>query len=703
MAPAPISRILSLVFTDLVESTALKAARGDGPAAELIARHRELVARMAGENGGRIVDTAGDGCFLVFETPSAAVTFALALQRAHAAAPELPLVRVGVHLGEVSEAVGAGGALRVEGMAVDLAARVQSLAMPGQILLTAPVAASARQRLGPDHAGSPVVWRAHGAYALKGAAEPAEIHEVGLAGSAPLVAPAGTEKARSLRRGRRRALAAASLAAVGVALAAGFALRERATGRTGAALPPIRSVAVLPLANLSGDRQQDYFADGMTESLTTELAKLPGLKVTSRTSVLQYDGTRLSLPEIARELGVDGILEGSVMRAGDQVRITTQLIDARSDTHIWAESYDRDLSRVLELQSDVARAVAEKIRLTLTPQQVERLALRRTIDPRAQEAYFRGLAERSQSTFPSIERSVPLFEEAIRIEPDYAPAHAALSLSYVFLAAENRGAPEIEKGRRAALRAIELDEQLGDGHLALARILFRYDWDWQAAEREGWRAIALPRSDPGIRGGELAHVLWVLGRRSEALSVFDRLVEEVPHSAVMRAARGRFIAWAGEPERGLRELESALAIDSDVGIGWAGLQEANEQLGWLDEAVNALRREAEQSRRVDAKQKTLMLDAAEQLSDALRREGAPGYWKLFLREAERDADHFGAAQMYALLGDRERALANLELACERREPTSRFFAVEWKLASLRGEPRFRELARRMGLPIPNTP
>jgi TolB-like protein/class 3 adenylate cyclase len=420
------SDLLSLVFTDLVDSTALKTRLGDHQAGGLIARHHERVRRLMRELGGREVDTAGDGFFLTFEAPSAAVTFALRLQQIHDAEPDLPPVRVGVHLGEVSEQPAPAGSTKptlVEGLAVDLADRIQSVAQPGQVLMSSPVFEAAQQRLKGEEIDREVRWLEHGPYRLKGIRAPVEIAEAGFEGISPLEAPADSEKARRVRsvgRGRRAA------PALGLVL-----LGVLAIWRLWPAPPTqIRSLAVLPLENLSGDPEQEYFAAGMTEAMIMDLARISSLRVISRTSVLRYRETDKSIPEIARELDVDAVLEGTVARERDRVRIAVQLIDARSDHHLWAESYDRDLRGVLALQTQVARAVASEIRLELTPEDEVRLGSDPAVDPRAHEEYLRGRASYSRLTHGDMLRAIEHFEAAVRIDPDYALGYAGLADAY---------------------------------------------------------------------------------------------------------------------------------------------------------------------------------------------------------------------------------------------------------------------------------
>ncbi len=291
------SRILTLVFTDLADSTALKMARGDQVVGALIERHRAIVRRVAAESGGRIIDWAGDGCFLTFETPSAALTFALRLQLAHSNSPDLPGVRTGMHLGEVSERSGADGddtRPRVEGLAVDLAARIASLASPAQVLMSATVANSARQRLDYQQFRQPIRWETYGSYVLKGFDEPLEIREAGLEGVASFTVPAAGEKAtplpqRQTAKPPRRAwpLAVASLVilgALGGYLAWSNALKSAAVSTVGDAaqadsemanVPDFGgrpAIAVLPFDNLSPDPEQAFFADGLAEDLITRLS-----------------------------------------------------------------------------------------------------------------------------------------------------------------------------------------------------------------------------------------------------------------------------------------------------------------------------------------------------------------------------------------------------------------------------------------------
>ena len=294
--------------------------------------------------------------------------------------------------------------------------------------------------------------------------------------------------------------------------------RERMLGRRG---PLIRSIAVLPLENLSHDPEQEYFSDGMTDELTTDLSKIGTLHVISRTSAMHYKGTNKTLPEIARELNVDGVVEGSVMRSGNRVRITAQLIHAQSDQHVWGETYERDLGDVLRLQSEVAQSIAQQLRVQLTPQQKARLNSAPRVDPAAYDAFLQGRSyfQWGSSSQEEFRKAQKFFEQAIQKDPSLAIAYVGLADSYVYMGSQ-RWVPPQEAHARAqeALRkALELDETLGEAHSSLGWLSWRYDWNWPLAEREFKYGLEL---NPNYVAGR-EQLTWYLawsGRRVEALA-----------------------------------------------------------------------------------------------------------------------------------------------------------------------------------------
>jgi serine/threonine protein kinase len=304
-------------------------------------------------------------------------------------------------------------------------------------------------------------------------------------------------------------------------------LRQRLFGRPDAGT--IRSLAVLPLENLSHDPEQDYFADGMTETLITNLTRIDTLRVVSRTTAMHYKGTNKTLPEIAKELNVDGIVEGSVMRSGTRVRITAQLLQGRTDRHVWADTYDRDLGDVLKLQSEVAQAVAQQVRIQLTPQQQARFRSAPTVNPKAYEAYLKGRFTSLAGTRAAIKEAQSYFEEAIREDPNFALAYAGLAECYLDLGAFRWMNPQdaYRHASEAVHKALELDDTLAEAHNKLGYLDWQYAWDWQAAEREIRRAVDL---NPNYVEGRVT-LGWYLawnGRRDEALAEVQKILRLDP-------------------------------------------------------------------------------------------------------------------------------------------------------------------------------
>ena len=413
-------KLAAILFTDIVGSTALMA-ESEQKGLGVRERHRALVSPAIEQYRGESIEAKGDETLSVFGSALDAVNCALAIQGELADDPELKL-HIGIHLSDILLRPG-----EISGDGVNIAARICALSDGDATYVSAEVHQAVRNQ---PH----LTATALGEHEFKNVGRPVAVFRV--TGEAGVPSPA----------------------------------RPRPAPATG----EIRSLAVLPLENLSGDPEQEYFADGMTDTLIGDLAKIGGLSVISRTSVMHYKGQRKPLlKEIARELNVEGILEGTVMRAGDRVRISTQLIDARTDQHIWSERYDRELSDVLALQSDVARAVAEQVRLELTPDEQAVLTVSRKVDPRAFDAYLRGLQIMDKG--PSNIRAwgpqaIEQFERAVELDPDFAEAWSMLAgaralLSNLSFDLSYRN--ELAKAREAAQRALEIDDRLGQAHTLL--------------------------------------------------------------------------------------------------------------------------------------------------------------------------------------------------------------------------------------------
>ena len=497
-------------------------------------------------------------------------------------------------------------------------------------------------------------------------------------------------------RSRRPLLLAAGLAFV---VLSGVAVLELGGPRalpSGRAVEPIRSIAVLPLQNLSGDPEQEYFADGMTEALITDLAQTGSLKVTSRTSVMQYKGDRRPLPEIARALGVEAVVEGSVLRAGDRVRVTAQLIDARSDRHLWAEDYERDLRDVLALQRDVARSIVREVHVALTPGEAARLAAARPVVPESHEAYLRGRFHLSRKKEESIATAIGFFEKAIAADPGSAEAHAGLASAYAERGIWGRAATReiAAKARVAALRALELDDSLAEAHAVLATFAMVYEWDWAAAERGMRRALELGGGDAEIRM-RYATLLHVLGRFPEAISEVERARMLDPLSAPVASAAGRIYYRARQYDKALAAYADSLDLDPSYLPNRARLADVYLQLGRYDEALAQLekgRAEAGETRRLSDGFGVVLA------ASGRRAEASEIVTRLEKSVGSSDQAAYSIALIETALGHKDRAFSWLERAYAERAATMFLLKVELKFDALRDDPRFESLLRRMNFP-----
>jgi TolB-like protein/DNA-binding winged helix-turn-helix (wHTH) protein len=492
--------------------------------------------------------------------------------------------------------------------------------------------------------------------------------------------------------------------AIGVAIVMALALLAWGIGRrvrAGDSHSPIRSIAILPLQNLSNDPQQEYFVDGMTDELITDLAKIGELRVISRTSVMPYKGTRKSLGTIAGELNVDAVVEGTVLRAGNRVRVTAQLLGASPERHLWADSYQGDLTDVFSLQDRVARSIAREIRVTLTPEEQARLANLRPVDPEAYDAYVRGRHYASQLTPEGFEKAIVNFGRAIELQPRYARAYADLAETYCWATA-TQSIPAQEaflKARQAAMKALELDETLSQAHNSLAWVKYAYEWNFAEAEREFHRSLEL---NPGASWALLWHGMYLAqgGRTEESISEMKKAQQSDPLSPVvnslaltpMLTGRQYNIAIEG----GLRVLE---------------MDRANGMARWL--LATAYERKGDFSKAIDLQEETAVLygetkESAAQRFEPLRRAyrslGSKGYWRMNLERQrsewkQKPGEPYDLAVLYARTDDKQNAFVWLEKAYQARSTQLTYWLrTDPAFDSLRSETKYAELVRRVGFP-----
>jgi TolB-like protein/Tfp pilus assembly protein PilF len=457
--------------------------------------------------------------------------------------------------------------------------------------------------------------------------------------------------------------------------------------------PQIRSLAVLPMRNLSGDEEQDYLVDGMTEALITDLSRIAELQVTSRSSAMRYKNTDKPLSEVASELNVDAIVEGSVAREGDRVAVTAQLIDATNETNLWADRYEREIASILTLQGEVARAIAGEIQVTLTPEEEALLASSREVDPEAYEAYLKGMTQLYELTPAGFEAAQHYFEQALERDPDFAQAHGAMAL--VWGGRQQMGlmpvAEATPKAKAAAQRALEIDDAVAEAHYALAVIRTWSDWDWEGAEPSFLRAIELKPNWADVRA-YYAHYLLITGRPEEAVVQMQRAVEIDPYNSLVQALNGVVLENTDRCEEALDFYRNTLAAAPNNPLALGGLVRAYYCLEMYDETYAA----AVANWTAQGKP-----EAAAALEGGYARGGFAGAmsalaeWKL---EQDRPDKNAGAVFNFAAAGMKQEALDHLELAFEEHDPSMPYIGATVILRTLRNEPRFQDLLRRMGLP-----
>jgi TolB-like protein/DNA-binding winged helix-turn-helix (wHTH) protein/Flp pilus assembly protein TadD len=458
----------------------------------------------------------------------------------------------------------------------------------------------------------------------------------------------------------------------------------------------IRSLAVLPLENLSGDASQDYFAEGMTDELITHLGQISALRVISRASVMTYKNVRKPLAEIARELSVQAVVEGSVLRSGERVRITAQLIEVPADRHMWAQSYEGDLRDTLTLQNSVARAIAEQVRATLNRQEKAALEKSRAVNPEAYEAYLKGRYFWNKRTGDGLKKAIDYFSLAIEKDPDYAEAYSGLADSYALsgdweyaILSPQDASP---KAKAAATKALALDDSLGEAHTSLAFAMDQYDWDWESAEREYKRAIAL---NPGYATAHhwYAWHLIVMGRNSEGISELRKAGNLDPLSLIISADLADALCIAHLYDESVQQSRKTLEMDPNFAVAHYQLGQAFEQKHMHDAAIAELRRAIELAGSNAAFDSNL----AYAYAASGRREQALKIAKdLESRASESSTADANIALIYVALGDNDQAIVWLNKAYQARFNPS--ILLRPAFDPIRSDARFQDLLRRIGLP-----
>src|SRR5947207_2999014 len=631
-----------------------------------------------------------DGMSLVlFDDPQAPIECAMEIAGALKSHPEIGL-RMGIHSGPVNAVVDVSDRANVAGAGIDMAQRVMDCGDAGHILLS--------KRVADDLAPFPR-WNPH-LHDL-GECEVKHGRKISLVNfyTDAVGNPNLSRKCRAQRPPAARAAPSRSMILIGslvllIALLIGFVKFSRPTpNRPAVATANAKSIAVLPFENLSHDPDNAYFADGIQEEILTRLSKIADLKVISRTSTQRYKGTPTNLLEIAKQLGVAHILEGTVQKAADQVRVNVQLINAQTDSHLWAEKFDRNLADIFAVESEIATKIADTLQTKLSGSEQKAIAARPTKNSEAHQLYLKGRYFLKKRTEEGLKKSIEFFNQAIDKDSGYALAYSGLADSNMYLLRLGflRGVSRKETDERAkaaATKALELDDNLAEAHTSLALVKMEYEWDWTGSEREFQRAIQL---DPGFAEAhhQYSHYLTAMGRSSESLTESLRALELDPLSLVLNAHLAWHYLYAWQYDQAIQQCQKASELDRNYPetAEFRGL--AYEQKGMYQEAI------AELQTAINLSGGSPHMKA--ELGHAYAIAGETTQALDILNELKRGSTEthissYDIAVIHVGLGRKERALEALENAYQERSEWLRYLRVDPRRDPLRGDPRFEKLA-----------
>jgi len=688
-------RLAAIMFTDMVGYSAL-TQRNETLALELLNEQRKLLRDTFTRHGGREIDAVGDGFFVEYPSALAAARCAIEIQRTlHDRNASQPSdrqlrVRVGLHLGDV---VAQGE--RVHGDGVNIAARIEPLADPGGICLSEDLARQIQNKI-----ELPLLRL--GRADLKNIQLPVAIYRLILPWDRKHL-PGSERLAFSLRRRpmRRALIGAGSLLIVG-AVAGTWAWRRARTE----AGPLNNRIAVLPFVSMSASAEDEYFVDGMTEELISRLSRVKGLEVIARTSIATYKGTKKGIGEIAAELNVGTVLEGSVRKSGGKVRITAQLINATNDAHLWSEDYDRELKDIFTVQTDIAQHVVNALAAKLTagpsagtPSSEEQSKGPRTRDLAAYDAYLRGRFFYNKGTVEALHKAIPYFDGAIQLDPSYALAYAGLADAYGNLAGYEGATAELySKVRSSALKALELDESLAEAHTSLGIVKAFYDYDLPGAGVAFRRALEL-NPNSAMTHDWYSYYLLFFPLSDEAIAVQRRAVQLDPLALIINADLGWVLEHAGRWDEMIAHLRKTLELDPANALLLGGLGLAYANNGMYRQALATLQKRVDTSGR-DPEVLGFMAQTYALSGDM------PKALEI-LEEAKNKARNlpgqaWSIASAYRALATRDKRYRDdmflwLDKAYEERPMGIVFISsVEWKPA--RDDPRMIAFRKKLGLP-----
>jgi adenylate cyclase len=684
-------RLAAIMFTDIVGYSAFMQ-KNEARTLQLLEEHRQLLRPLFLTYGGREVETIGDAFFVEFPSALQAILCAIEIQqtlheRNAAQPPERQIrLRIGLHVGDVVH-VGE----HVHGDKVNVAARIQLLAEPEGICISEDMARQIQNQI-------ELPIRKLGRAELKNIALPMDIYRIVMLWEKPRLA--WSERLRfSLRRQRTRRSIGGVLGIVLLALfvLAGWYIWESEQGKKAGIIDKYR-IAVLPFVNMSGEEKDEYFSDGMTEEMISQLSKIRGVEIIARTSMMAYKRTTKKIDEIGRELKAGIVLEGSIRKAENRVRITTQLINVQNQAHLWSHDYERELKGIFAIQSDIAKNVAEALEVKLLAREKQRIDKKGTENLEAYDVYLKGLYHWHKQTKEGLEKGKEYFEQAIEKDPHYAPAYAWLAIAYDFLGAYGH-LPTKEvypRAKAAALKALELDDTIAEAHAVLAWVKLHDDWDWPGVESAYKRAIQLnPNSTLAHNYYGIVH-LTPLGRFDEAIAELRRCLELDPLSVQFQHDLGWAFVYARQYDRALEQFQKAIEMEPNFDQAYFGLGQAYLGQGMYEKALTAVQKMVDLAAASPYALRALgwaygvsgKKDEARKLLDTLKE-----------RAKQERVDPTDFALIYAGLGEKEQAFAWLHRAYEERSGS--WMLIWLKVGPwydpLRSDPQFTELLRKVGL------
>ena len=696
----PKVEIAHVLTMDVVEYSTLLITEQTQVMGELTSVVKNTQRFQRGESEGKLVRIpTGDGMALVFfDDPQAPIECGMEIAAALKSHPEIGL-RIGIHSGPVNAVVDVSDRANVAGAGIDMAQRVMDCGDAGHILLS--------KRVADDLAPFPR-WNPH-LHDL-GECEVKHGRKISLVNfyTDAIGNPNLPRKCRAQRPPAARAAPSRSMILIGslvllIALLIGFVKFSRPTpNRPAVATANAKSIAVLPFENLSHDPDNAYFADGIQEEILTRLSKIADLKVISRTSTQRYKGTPTNLLEIAKQLGVAHILEGTVQKAADQVRVNVQLINAQTDSHLWAEKFDRNLADIFAVESEIATKIADTLQAKLTGSEKQAIAARPTENSEAHQLYLKGRYFLSRRTEEGLKKSVEFFNQAIDKDSSYALAYSGLADSNMYLLklAFLRGLSRkesYERAKAAATKALELDDNLAEAHTSLALVKMEYEWEWASSEGEFKRAIQL---NPGFAEAhhQYSHYLTAMGRSSESLAESLRALELDPLSLVLNGHLAWHYLYARQYDQAIQQCQKTAELDRNYPetADFRGL--AYEQKGMYREAI------AELQMAVNLSGNSPHIKAELGHAYAIAGETTPALDildELKRGSTETHISSYDIAVIYIGLGRKDQALEALENAYQERSEWLRYVKVDPRLDPLRGDPRFEKLANQVLPPASN--